>query len=157
MGDSRLIMATRCRIGLMLEDGTVKHSYCHYDGYPEGVGSTLVQHYNTEDKVKELVSFGDMSYLASVVHPEGEHNFEKPEQGVTVFYNRDRGETDVDSVVTTMDEYLSVQYSSCIDYLYVFIGSNWWVYNNLKKNKWKLVKTFLPAYTLTKEEMSCNI
>ena len=157
MGDSRLIMATRCRIGLMLEDGSVKHSYCHYDGYPEGVGETLVQHYNTEDKVKELVSFGDMSYLASVVHPEGEHNFEKPEQGVTVFYNRDRGETDVDSVVTTMDEYLSVQYSSCIDYLYVFIGSNWWVYNNLKKNKWKLVKTFLPAYTLTKEEMSCNI
>ena len=157
MGDSRLIMATRCRIGLMLEDGTVKHSYCHYDGYPEGVGETLVQHYNTEDKVKELVSFGDMSYLASVVHAEGEHNFEKPEQGVTVFYNRDRGETDVDSVVTTMDEYLSVQYSSCIDYLYVFIGSNWWVYNNLKKNKWKLVKTFLPAYTLTKEEMSCNI
>ena len=150
-------MATRCRIGLMLEDGSVKHSYCHYDGYPEGVGETLVQHYNTEDKVKELVSFGDMSYLASVVHPEGEHNFEKPEQGVTVFYNRDRGETDVDSVVTTMDEYLSVQYSSCIDYLYVFIGSNWWVYNNLKKNKWKLVKTFLPAYTLTKEEMSCNI
>ena len=150
-------MATRCRIGLMLEDGTVKHSYCHYDGYPEGVGSTLVQHYNTEDKVKELVSFGDMSYLASEIHPEGEHNFEKPEQGVTVFYNRDRGETDVDSVVTTMDEYLSVQYSSCIDYLYVFIGSNWWVYNNLKKNKWELVKTFLPAYTLTKEEMSCNI
>ena len=157
MGDSRLIMATRCRIGLMLEDGTVKHSYCHYDGYPEGVGETLVQHYNTGDKVKELVSFGDMSYLASVVHPEGEHNFEKPEQGVTVFYNRDRGETDVDSVVTTMDEYLSAKYSSCIDYQYVFIGSNWWVYNNLKKNKWKLVKTFLPAYTLTKEEMSCNI
>jgi len=150
-------MATRCRIGLMLEDGTVKHSYCHYDGYPEGVGETLVQHYNTEDKVKELVSFGDMSYLTSVVHPEGEHNFEKPEQGVTVFYNRDRGETDVDSVVTTMDEYLSVKYSSCIDYQYVFIGSNWWVYNNLKKNKWKLVKTFLPAYTLTKEDFACNI
>ena len=150
-------MATRCRIGLMLEDGTVKHSYCHYDGYPEGVGETLVQHYNTEDKVKELVSFGDMSYLASEIHPEGEHNFDKPEQGVTVFYNRDRGETDVDSVTTSMDEYLSVQYSSCIDYLYVFIGSNWWVYNNLKKNKWKLVKTFLPAYTLTKEEMTSTI
>ena len=150
-------MATRCRIGLMLEDGTVKHSYCHYDGYPEGVGETLVQHYNTEDKVKELVSFGDMSYLAFEIHPEGEHNFDKPEQGVTVFYNRDRGETDVDSVTTSMDEYLSVQYSSCIDYLYVFIGSNWWVYNNLKKNKWKLVKTFLPAYTLTKEEMTSTI
>lgn len=150
-------MATRCRIGLMLEDGTVKHSYCHYDGYPEGVGSTLVQHYNTKDKVMELVSFGDMSYLASVVHPEGEHNFEKPEQGVTVFYNRDRGETDVDSKTTSMDEYLSIKYSSCIDYLYVFINDNWWVYNNLKKNKWKHVKTYLPEYTLTKEEFTSNM
>ena len=150
-------MATRCRIGLMLEDGKIKHSYCHFDGYPDGVGSILVQHYNTGEKVEELLSYGDMSYLTSELHPEGEHSFEKPEQGVTVFYNRDRGETDVDAKTTTMDEYLSVQYSSCIDYLYVFIGSNWWVYNNLKKNKWELVKTFLPAYTLTKEEMSCNI
>ena len=150
-------MATRSRVGLMLEDGTIKHSYCHFDGYPDGVGSILVQNYNTRDKIKELLSFGDMSYLTSVLHPEGEHSFEKPEQGVTVFYNRDRGETGVDSVVTTMDEYLSVKYSSCIDYQYVYSGGQWWVFSNLKENKWKLVKEFLPEYTLTEEELSCSI
>ena len=150
-------MATRSRIGLMLEDETIKHSYCHFDGYPDGVGSILVQHYNTQEKVEELLSYGDMSYLTSELHPEGEHSFEKPEQGVTVFYNRDRGETDVDSVVTTMDEYLSVKYASCIDYQYVYSGGQWWVYNNLKKNKWKLVKEFLSEYTLTEEELSCSI
>ncbi len=150
-------MATRSRIGLMLEDGTIKHSYCHFDGYPDGVGSILVQHYNTEDKVKELLSFGDMSYLTSVLHPEGEHSFNNPEEGVTVFYSRDRGETDVDSVTTSMDEYLSVKYSSCIDYQYVYSGGQWWVYNNLKKNTWKLVKEFLPEYTLTTEDIACKL
>ena len=110
-------MATRSRIGLMLEDGTIKHSYCHYDGYPEGVGYTLVQNYSDIDKVKELLSFGDMSFIAPKVNPEGEHSFNNPEKDVTVFYGRDRGDADIDSVTTSMDEYRSVMYTSCIDYL----------------------------------------
>jgi hypothetical protein len=150
-------MATRSRIGLMLEDGTIKHSYIHYDGYPTGVGQTLVENYSDVEKVEELLSFGDMSYLAPKITPDGIHNFENPEQGVTVFYSRDRGETDVDSVITSMDEYRSVKYSSCIDYLYVFTNGNWWVYDTHEQNGWKIVKTFLPAYTLTKEEITSNI
>ena len=150
-------MATRSRIGLMLEDGTIKHSYCHWDGYPDGVGRTLVEHFNNVEKIKELLSYGDMSYLTSIIHPEGEHSFNNPEKGVILFYMRDRGETGVESVTTSMDEYLSIKYSSCIDYLYVFSGGQWWVYNNLKKNKWKLVKKFLPEYTLTKEDLACSI
>ena len=150
-------MATRSRIGLMLEDGTIKHSYCHWDGYPDGVGRTLVEHFNNVEKIEELLSYGDMSYLTSIIHPEGEHSFNNPEKGVILFYMRDRGETGVESVTTSMDEYLSIKYSSCIDYLYVFSGGQWWVYNNLKKNNWKLVKTFLPEYTLTKEELACSI
>ena len=34
-------MSTRSRIGLKLEDGTVKSVYCHSDGYPDGVGKYL--------------------------------------------------------------------------------------------------------------------
>jgi hypothetical protein len=49
-------MATRSRIGLMLENGTIKHSYCHWDGYPTGVGKTLVEHYSNIEKVKEAAS-----------------------------------------------------------------------------------------------------
>ena len=151
-------MATRSRIGLMLEDGTIKHSYCHFDGYPDGVGKILVENYSDIEKVKELLSFGDMSYLTANIHPEGEHSFAKPEDGVTVFYNRDRGESDVDSVITTMDEYHSVKYSSCIDYLYLFSGGHWWVYDNFDKLGWELVKRYLPdEYTLTEEELSCSI
>ena len=150
-------MSTRSRIGLMLEDGTVKHSYCHFDGYPNGVGHTLVENYSEIEKVEELLSFGDMSFLAPKVTPDSIHNFNTPEQGVTVFYGRDRAETDVDSVTTSMDEYLSVKYSSCIDYQYVFTGGNWWVYDNNDKTEWVLVKRYLSECTLTEEELSCTI
>ena len=150
-------MSTRSRIGLMLEDGTVKHSYCHFDGYPNGVGHTLVENYSEIEKVEELLSFGDMSFLAPKVTPDGIHNFNNPEQGVTVFYGRDRAETDVDSVTTSMDEYLSIKYSSCIDYQYVFTGGHWWVYDNNDKTGWVLVKRYLSECTLTEEELSCTI
>ena len=150
-------MSTRSRIGLMLEDGTIKHSYCHFDGYPNGVGHTLVENYSEIEKVEELLSFGDMSFLSPKITPEGEHSFGNPEKNVTVFYGRDRGESDVDSVTTSMDEYLSVKYSSCIDYQYVFSGGHWWVYDNNDKSGWELVKRYLSEYTLTVEELACNI
>ena len=150
-------MATRSRIGLKLEDGTIKHSYCHFDGYPHGVGHKIVEHYSDIEKVKELLSFGDMSFLAPKVIPDGIHNFNTPEQGVTVFYGRDRAETDVDSATTSMDEYLSVKYSSCIDYQYLFSGGHWWVCDNYDKAGWELVKRLLSEYTLTEEELACNI
>ena len=151
-------MATRSRIGLMLEDGTIKHSYCHFDGYPNGVGHTLVENYSDIDKVKQLLSFGEMSFLAPKITPEGLHNFDNPEKDVTVFYGRDRGDADIDSVTTSMDEFFSVKYSSCIDYQYVFSGGHWWVYDNNDKLGWELVKRYLPDnYTLTEEELSCNI
>jgi hypothetical protein len=150
-------MSTRSRIGLMLEDGTIEHSYCHFDGYPNGVGHTLVENYSEIEKVKELLSFGDMSFLCAKVNPEGEHSFGNPEKDVTVFYGRDRGESDVDSVTTSMDEYLSVKYSSCIDYQYVFSGGHWWVYDNNDKTGWELVKRYLSEYALTEEELTSTI
>jgi hypothetical protein len=99
-----------------------------------------------------------MSFLAPKVTPDGIHNFNTPEKDVTVFYGRDRAETDVDSATTSMDEYFSVKYSSCIDYQYLFSGGHWWVYDNNDKLGWELVKRYLPdEYTLTEEELACNI
>jgi len=54
-------MATRGRIGIMLPDESVLSCYHHWDSYPQGLGSTLKQHYNTRDKVAELIDGGDMS------------------------------------------------------------------------------------------------
>ena len=150
-------MATRSRIGLMLEDGTIKHSYCHFDGYPHGVGHTLLEHYSDIEKVKELLSFGDMSFLAPKVTPDGIHNFNTYEQDVTVFYGRDRGEEGIDAQVTSIDEFHTNSNSSFTEFLYLFTGGNWWVYDNLEKNGWELVKKLLPDFDLTPEDLSCSI
>lgn len=52
-------MSTRCMIGLEMPDKTIKAIYCHYDGYPEGVGKTLQEHYADPDKVAKLMEMGD--------------------------------------------------------------------------------------------------
>jgi hypothetical protein len=54
-------MATRGRIGIMLSDESVLSVYHHWDSYPEWLGRILNTHYNTRDKVAELIDGGDMS------------------------------------------------------------------------------------------------
>jgi hypothetical protein len=54
-------MATRSRIGIQLVDESVLSVYHHWDGYPEWLGRILKTHYNTKDKVAELIDGGDMS------------------------------------------------------------------------------------------------
>ena len=54
-------MATRSRIGIQLSDESVLSVYHHWDGYPEWLGRILKTHYNTKDKVAELIDGGDMS------------------------------------------------------------------------------------------------
>jgi len=149
-------MSTHARIGLMLHDGTIKHSYVHFDGYPTGVGKTLVEHYNSEETIQELLSFGDMSYLTPIINPEGEHSFNKPEDGVTVFYGRDRGETGIDAEINSMDELHNI-HSNSVDFFYLYVNKVWQVYDVYGKDGWKLVKEFLPAYTLTEEDLACKI
>ena len=107
-------MATRSRIGIENEDGTVSSIYCHWDGYVSNNGKILVTHYTDRQKVKELIELGDISTLAENVHPfepmdnsdkgvrmlkefraipESVHSFERPQKGVVIAYHRDRGET----------------------------------------------------------------
>ena len=85
-------MATRSRIGIQNEDGSVTSVYCHWDGYPEHNGDILVMHYKKREKVQKLIGLGSLSSLAPEIDaPEG-HSYENPVPGVTVAYYRDRGE-----------------------------------------------------------------
>lgn len=58
-------MSTRCRIGLEMPDKTIKEIYCHFDGYPRGVGRVLRRHYTDPDKVAKLMEMGDISVLGT--------------------------------------------------------------------------------------------
>ena len=72
-------MATRSRIGIENENGTVATIYCHWDGSPSSNGKILKENYRDEESVRKLLSLGDLSELR-----------ETPE--TCVAYHRDRGE-----------------------------------------------------------------
>jgi hypothetical protein len=56
-------MSTRSFIAIQQQDGTYDGIYCHFDGYPSGVGDKLEKHYTDRDKILELISGGDISCL----------------------------------------------------------------------------------------------
>lgn len=105
-------MSTRATISIINKDGSVNSIYNHWDGYPSGLGLTLEEFYNEESLVRELISLGDASTIQPKLHPENPetHDFYTPEEGVSVFYGRDRGEDDVGTK----------KFSSLLDALYDF-------------------------------------
>ena len=54
-------MGTRSRIGIQLSDDSILSVYHHWDGYPSWLGRILETHYNTREKVVDLIDGGDMS------------------------------------------------------------------------------------------------
>jgi len=112
-------MATRSNISVKV--GDLYHTiYVHWDGYPEGVGNTLVLNYNSQELAEKLVSNGDISSLDdSCDKPDG-HTFDDPVNGYTVYYGRDRGETGTD--MKTRD---SVRFEE--EYAYEWDGTKWLV------------------------------
>ena len=104
-------MATRSRIGIQIGNDVLS-AYHHWDGYPDWLGRVLKTHYNTKEKVAELIDGGDMSLAL------GDDN--RPE------YYADRGE-DCPPSYMSMDEYLTKDNNE--EYAYVFTSAGWTCYN----------------------------
>ena len=90
-------MGTRSAIAYYTDRGTVRGKYSHYDGYPEYTGAVLEEHYTDVARVRNMVDLGDQSYILPEFIPTGKHTFEEPEENVTIFYGRDRGESGVEA------------------------------------------------------------
>lgn len=114
------------RASITVKDGSVfKTIYCHWDGYPEGVGKTLHTYYHSTKKALALIALGSISSLhPSIECPEG-HTFDSRIDGYTVAYKRDRGETDVDYITYT--NYLSALRRYGDGYNYLWDGKKWLV------------------------------
>lgn len=88
-------MGTPACIAVMNDKKEVTWTYVNFDGYLNGVGRMLIEHYNDQALAEKLVSMGDISVLKeSMACPVG-HSFATPAPGCTVFYDRDRGEDNV--------------------------------------------------------------
>ena len=128
-------MSTRSYIGVRNSDETVDYIYCHYDGYPEGVGATLIEHYANFNRVNELMKLGDLSILGKRLGEKQDFNNRIKDHCLA--YGRDRGEEGVSVSTTTLENLLS---HNTIDYTYIFDGEFWECYDTNTKESINLYK-----------------
>lgn len=118
-------MSTNSRIGILNKDGTTETISCHWDGYPEHQMPILTVHYDTAEKVMALLALGDISILGGRLAPDADepHSFDKPADGVTVAYHRDRNEPPQPSIRhRSIDGLKAADWG--IDWIYLFDAEN---------------------------------
>jgi len=144
-------MSTRSLIGRERADRTVEFSYCHYDGYPEGVGLTLSTHWTDPSKVEALIALGDLSALGSEFGEK--HPFDRwkmaPEEKAKVetwclFYGRDREETDC-GPTTVPDRDCYAAANSSTDYQYLLTQEGHWLVHGRRSIDWLRLDDVLAA------------
>ena len=124
-------MATRSRIGIELNDGSILSAYHHWDGYPQWLGRILNTHYNTKEKVADLIDGGDMSCAWTNERWNKDlnefggatSNKEGTEYGPQ--YYSQRGEDCPPRYDNDMEEF----FSDNEEYSYIFRNGNWFAYD----------------------------
>ena len=108
-------MATRSRIAIENQDGTVDSIYCHWDGYLSSVGKKLFNHYDQE-KLEKLLELGDISSL-------GESTID------TIAYCRDRGEDLHFESFKDVEDLFENGFGSGVEYVYCLTKDGIWLVN----------------------------
>ncbi len=91
-------------------DGKICAIYCHFDGYPDGVGTTLKEHYQCRNKLERLLSNGDISGLE-----------ETPEKC--------RGLEDTEArYFDSKNDLIQEANDLCIEFVYLFTKTNEWIW-----------------------------
>ena len=103
-------MSTRSFIGLKNEDGSVDRVYCHHDSYRNL--QILRENYNTLEKVKELLSYGNMSGLEKTIAD-------------CEFYSRDCGEELEEVKANHFKNVKDFLIKSTEDYTFLFEDGKW--------------------------------
>lgn len=120
-------MATRARIGIALDNGNTSSVYSLRDNYPEHNGAILLLYYNSEDKVRELLSYGDMFSLGVKTGGSEAHGFDYRGQNnvgfsnVCTFYHRDRDDDPCPAIEMTEKEMIHQEQFS-----YLWKDGKWW-------------------------------
>ncbi len=123
-------MSTRSFIARQIGEDQYRTVYCHSDGYLTYNGAMLLDHYNTPEKVDELLALGDLSVLNEKLYPipNKPHGFDydKRQEGVTVAYGRDRGAEKTQARTLTLAELDDP--NNWTAYVYIFTQDNAWKY-----------------------------
>lgn len=120
-------MGTNSFIGQMQEDKSIRGIYCHFDGYVEHAGYTLLRHYNVNRaKVSELLDLGNLSFLGP-----------GPRDG-TCAYARDRKE-DLQEASCYQDLTDVLELNRSFSYVQLIDGN--WIYSFAGAGKWFPIPT----------------
>jgi hypothetical protein len=112
-------MATRSRIAIENQDGSVTSIYCHWDGQIYSNGRILNKNYTTKDKVEELIALGNLSSLDETIER-------------TVAYHRDNGEYHLVQIsFINVEELFEDGFSMGVEYIYCFTKDGIWLVNAL--------------------------
>lgn len=132
-------MSTNATISIKT-DKDIKSVYLHWDGGVLNAGEILLQNYTNEEKILELLSYGDISVLSEKIEPNIDlpHSFEERQENVCLFYARDRGEDLELHSFNSMKELLN-EFGQQHNYL--FRDGYWWHCESYGKNhmKWDLL------------------
>ena len=114
-------MATRSIICRTIGNGLVRGIYCHFDGYPNGVGEILYNCYQSARRLDQLFKRGDISSLGPTpnraTHPFGW----SPKYGV---------EEEYAAFVCPENDIVSGSHHIDVEYVYLWRKGAWWVAEN---------------------------
>ena len=149
-------MSTRAWIAKELDNGKYRSIYCHSDGYPSHAGMLLLKHYDTEEKLDELLKLGDLSVIGGKLAPDPTkpHNHIERQEDVTLAYGRDLGEKRVGA---RRRDFKTIMVDTDCNYTYIFTKDKTW--NFIKLGQPTLVEKDLakelnyePQETITENE-----
>lgn len=129
-------MSTRSNIVRENLDGSYDAIYCHHDGYPSHNGEILLNHYQEEVKVNELIGLGDISSLGPELGTK--HDFDNPPEGECNAYGRDREETGTKANHYANADELGLMLSdSWTEWVYTYrVADHRWYYTNNPSPTW---------------------
>ena len=115
-------MATRARIGIKQKSGRILTAYQHWDGYPGGLGYTLINHWESPRKTEQAIQLGNASKWGYFVGSKIDFDNRESEmyEYQNIYYGRDRGESDQGPRVFRNEaEYLKDGFNSSEEYIYL--------------------------------------
>ena len=119
-------MATRARIGIKRADGSILSAYQHWDGYPGGLGYTLINHWESPKKTTQAIELGNASKWGYFVGSKIDFDNRESEmyEYQNIYYGRDRGEKDQGpKVFKDWGDYLKNGFNSGEEYIYLMLDT----------------------------------
>lgn len=106
-------MSTRAKIGILLEDQTVRSINLWQDAYPDYAGQVLAKHYKTAEQIFDLMAEGDLNELEARAESCNYSGHSRP-----IVYG---------SLTSFLNDH------SGMDYIYIFSVQTGWQYINLNE------------------------